>query len=270
MYKGRDFYLNNISTNWKFIKDKEGVNLVTIITICYNSEKTILKTIESVFSQTFKNIEYIVIDGGSTDNTINLIKSNESGMAFWLSEPDFGPSDALNKGLVLAKGQYIFMLNSDDFIDENFIETTLKEFDDNCDFVFGDLKIGEFGKEYNRVQKGDKNYKKKIKYTMPNINQPSIVFKKRCFDRVGLYNIEKKIAPDHEFLLRCDTQGLIGKYSCEIVSYFSLCGLSDRNYFMGIKDVRDSCIYYSDNKITTKIKIMIYYLCRYYKRMLKK
>ena len=92
---------------------------VSIITISYNAEKTLEQTIKSVINQTYKNIEYIIIDGGSTDNTLNIINNNEAKITKWISEPDKGLYDAMNKGAELAQGDYLIFMNAGDtFVDE--------------------------------------------------------------------------------------------------------------------------------------------------------
>ena len=96
--------------------------LISIITVCYNAEGTIEQTIRSVLNQTYKNIEYIIIDGFSTDNTLNIIERYKDSIAMVVSERDQGIYDAMNKGLSLAKGCFIGFLNADDWYDENALE----------------------------------------------------------------------------------------------------------------------------------------------------
>ena len=103
---------------------------ISIITVCRNSEQYLNETIESVVQQTYPHIEYIVIDGNSTDNTINIIKKNEANIYKWISEPDNSMYDAINKGLKLATGDYLLILNSDDSLASNSIieKRKLKQF----------------------------------------------------------------------------------------------------------------------------------------------
>src|ERR1022692_4955582 len=92
---------------------------ITIVTVCRNSEAFLAATIKSVVGQTYPNLEYIIIDGASTDGTLTIIKQYESEIDAWLSEPDTGMYEAMNKGLHLATGDYILMLNSDDLLTSN-------------------------------------------------------------------------------------------------------------------------------------------------------
>jgi glycosyltransferase involved in cell wall biosynthesis len=116
--------------------------IISIITVCFNSEKTILDTINSVKSQNYKHIEYIVIDGGSKDQTIQIINSNLNRIAKFTSEPDLGIYDAMNKGINLASGEVVGFLNSDDiYYDHCVVEKIANAFiqDLSLDAVYGDL-----------------------------------------------------------------------------------------------------------------------------------
>ena len=101
--------------------------IISIITVSYNSDKTIEKTIKSVSAQTYSKIEYIIVDGGSSDNTVRIIQDNEEYIDKWISEPDRGLYDAMNKGVKIATGKIIGILNSDDiFIDNDVIKNIAK------------------------------------------------------------------------------------------------------------------------------------------------
>lgn len=125
--------------------------------------------------------------------------------------------------------------------------------------------IGKPYNEYNHKIKGDKYYYKKISYTMPRINQPTIVFKKECLDIVGFYNLNKKVAPDYDWLLRLYKKGLKGKYNENIITYFTLDGNSHIQYFKGIKEVRESSFENGGSIFWTNF----YYYARYTKRYIK-
>ena len=116
--------------------------LVSIITICRDSEKTISKTIESVKNQTYKNIEYIIIDGKSEDRTIDIIQSYKDNISKIISEKDDGIYDAFNKGMSLAQGQFLGIINSDDVYKTNSLKIISKYIkkNDKIDFIFGSVK----------------------------------------------------------------------------------------------------------------------------------
>ena len=116
--------------------------LVSIITVVRNNEKYLEETIKSVLDQTYKNFEFIVIDGNSTDKTLDIIKKYDNEINYWISEDDKGIYDAFNKGLDLAKGKYIVFVNSDDILTNNAIKM-LSEYDTkypNIDFLFGSVR----------------------------------------------------------------------------------------------------------------------------------
>ena len=271
IYRTYDDYLsmNTVKKGGKYLngksKDKESP-LVSIITVCRNASLTLEKTIQSVLEQTYPNIEYIIIDGDSTDKTLDMIKKYEDDIDLWISEPDEGATDAINKGFTICNGELIFLLNADDYVTSDFISNAVESFDEDCDFVFGDCLIGNFGGEYNRLLKGDKNYIKKIAYTMPRVNQPTIVFKKRCLDTVGLYDTAKKVAPDYDWLVRGYVKNITGKYTDKLVTYFALDGNSDKYYYKGLYEVRESSLRYAGSIYITNI----YFLARYCKRIIKR
>ena len=115
--------------------DKEKLNMkLSIITVSLNNKDTIEQTIRSVLSQTYNNVEYIVIDGGSTDGTVDIIKKYEDKISYWVSESDKGIYDAMNKGIRKATGDIVGILNADDFyVDENVLEKVVKCFEKEKD-----------------------------------------------------------------------------------------------------------------------------------------
>lgn len=115
--------------------------VISVITVVYNGENTLEQTFQSVFNQTYPNVEYLVIDGGSKDKTVEIIKAYQSKIDYWISEPDRGLYDAMNKGIAAAKGDYLFFLNADDqFYDNAVLEKMISSFD-NADVYYGDVMI---------------------------------------------------------------------------------------------------------------------------------
>ena len=216
---------------------------VSVITICKNAEKTIQKTIDSVKLQSYKKLEFIIIDGNSTDTTVEILQKNSDHIDLWISEPDLGPADAINKALHLFSGEYFFILAADDEIPEMFFEhaTSLLKKNPEYSFVYGDLKLSSENGTTS-LQKGDTNYRKKIKYFMPKINQPSIVFRREFYDLVGDQNILYKVAPDYDWLLRGHLNGLRGLYSDKLIVKFSVLGNSNIYFTKGLEDVKNISI----------------------------
>lgn len=177
---------------------------VSIITATYNSERTIKDTLASVKQQSYDNIEHIIIDGASTDKTINLLDLyGHKGPK--LSETDNGIYDAMNKGVRMAEGNIIGILNSDDFYADNkVIENVVKAFEDkNCDAVYGDLVYVD-GKQSKKVVRkwvsGKYNRKQFYKGWMPP--HPTVFIRKEVYEKYGLFNLKFKSSADYELLLR--------------------------------------------------------------------
>jgi glycosyltransferase involved in cell wall biosynthesis len=181
---------------------------ISIITVCYNSEKTIATTIESVLVQTYHDIEYIIIDGNSTDKTVEIIKNNFQFSTFnfqLVSEPDTGMYDAMNKGIRMATGEIIGILNSDDFYNHpNCIERVAEVFrNQTIDACFADIRFVN-----------PKNQEKTVRYySSAKFNpgkfrlgfmpaHPTFFVRKKYFDQIGYYKTDYRIAADFELLMR--------------------------------------------------------------------
>jgi len=176
---------------------------ISIITVCYNSSKTIEKTFKSIKSQSYENIEYIVIDGGSSDNTLKIIGDYKKIISKHLSEPDMGLYDAMNKGIALATGDLVGILNSDDiFNDIKVIENVVKfHKNNNIEASVGNIiQFNEFGKIVRKYSaKNWKPEKLKIGF-MPA--HPSIFFKRGLFEKYGKYHLDFVSGADYELIVR--------------------------------------------------------------------
>jgi glycosyltransferase involved in cell wall biosynthesis len=178
---------------------------VSIITVCFNSAKTIRDTIESVLSQDYPDIEYIVIDGGSNDQTLKIVRGYSDRIAVIVSEKDRGIYDAMNKGIALASGEIVGMLNSDDiYMNEHAVSELMKKMQDaKSDSVFADLVIVD-PDDLNKVLRYyDSSYfnPKKFRFGwMPA--HPTFFVKKSLYDKVGPYSLDYQISADYEMLIR--------------------------------------------------------------------
>ena len=178
---------------------------ISIITVSFNSAKTIKETIESILIQDYNNIEYIIIDGGSSDETIDIVKSYGKKISYFISEKDNGIYDAMNKGIKAATGDIIGILNSDDFYPNSFVLSNVaRSFEKyNCDAVYGDLVYVK-AKDATQIkrywQAGNYNTSKiKNGWMLPH---PTFFVKKVMYDRHGLYNSALKRAADYEMILK--------------------------------------------------------------------
>jgi glycosyltransferase involved in cell wall biosynthesis len=178
----------------------------SIITVAYNSEKTIERTIKSVLSQSFKNFEYIIIDGGSKDKTndiINQYKDKFEGRLTHISEPDKGIYDAMNKGIALSKGMLIGLLNSDDYYYDNTLSMVYDVYTttDSKTVITGELIFkSETGEQLLKSSK--ERFLKKTKHYKNGVRHPATFVPKAVYDELGLFNIDYKIAADAELMYR--------------------------------------------------------------------
>ena len=187
---------------------------VSIITVCYNSSKTIEDTIQSVINQTYSNIEYIIIDGLSTDNTLEIVNKYQDKIAKVVSEKDAGLYDAINKGIGLATGEIIANLNSDDFyIDNNVIADVVAKMEkEKSHTLYADLYYVE-AVDTNKVTRNwiSGAYKKGMFFKGWMPPHPTFFVRKSVYNNYGKFNLELKSAADYEIMLR-----FIHKHECSI------------------------------------------------------
>lgn len=198
---------------------------VTIITVVFNGVNTLEKTIQSVINQTYANKEYIIIDGGSTDGSIDIITRYEDSIDYWVSEADKGLYYAMNKGVKFANGTWVNFMNSgDDFYDNLTLEQIFSAEHTGVDVLFGDIMINFNGKNKVKVktQKLDLFWK-----GMPFCHQACFVKKDLMLNYS--FNTQYKLAADYESLYRMYVEHKIFKYLNIIVCNFLAGGLSDNN-----------------------------------------
>ncbi|PQJ72086.1 glycosyltransferase family 2 protein [Polaribacter butkevichii] len=176
---------------------------ISIITVCYNSAKTIEKTFKSVANQTYTDIEYIVVDGGSKDTTLEIVEKYKKIVSQSVSEPDKGLYDAMNKGIKMATGDLVGILNSDDiFTDESVLENVANfHKQNNIDASVGNIiQFNEEGKTVRKYSAKNWNPEKLKIGFMPA--HPAIFFKRELFDQFGNYQLDFTIGADYELITR--------------------------------------------------------------------
>lgn len=178
---------------------------ITIITVCYNSASHIEDAINSVAGQDYQEIEHIVIDGNSDDGTRQILEKHSGKLADWISEPDRGIYDAMNKGIKKANGDVIGILNSDDFYFDNQVLTKVaKAFSDiETDAVFGDLIFvnpNDLSQTIRTYSSNSWHPGKFAKGYMPA--HPTFFVRKKFYEKYGLFETDYKIAADYEMLIR--------------------------------------------------------------------
>ena len=229
----------------------------SIITICFNSERTIERTIRSVLTQTFTDYEYIIVDGGSKDSTLDIVKKYEplfKGRMKWRSEPDRGIYDAMNKGIMRSSGIIIGIVNSDDWLEPEALAYVYRKFEDNGkreDVIYA-------GDMYFHHRNGKKSVlkaslKKLAQYAkigdIAGIRHPATFVPMKLYDKYGMFDIRMKISADADFLLRIFRAAGVDGYVLinQCVTNMSDCGTSntlsldfisnkmlpDRKYLMG-------------------------------------
>lgn len=181
--------------------------LVSIITVCFNSSRTILETITSVNNQTYQQIEHIFIDGQSSDNTVSIIEENAERGPCIISEEDSGLYDAMNKGIKLCRGTIIFILNSDDiFFNKHVVENIVELFIQNpkIEIVYSNILFSENENLNNiiRYWKLSSEYKKGYFHKGWHPPHPGFVVKKKIYDKLGYFDLKFKIAADFDIMLR--------------------------------------------------------------------
>lgn len=189
---------------------------ISLITATYNSAETLRDTMQSVLNQTFKDIDYIIVDGGSKDGTLDIVKEYEplfEGRLRWISEPDKGIYDALNKGILMAKSDIVGIMHSNDFFASNDVLQKVAdtfEADDSLDGVYGDVKYVDKQDVIKTVRHYSSAKFKRKKLLMGLIPaHPTFYAKKKCFEQYGLYNTDLKIAADFDMFVRLIWKGNI-------------------------------------------------------------
>lgn len=198
---------------------------ITIITVCYNSESTIEKTILSVINQNYKELEYIIVDGRSTDGTVDIIKKYESHISKWISEPDQGIYDAMNKGIRMSSGEIIAFLNSDDWYMEDTLEYVCQRFQDEKIMILsgeGYLWQNEICIGMSKDSLIDEN---SIRFRMIYFH-PSTFSRRKIFEQIGGFDTRYLIAADYAWTLKAYDSGIIPIRTSKCLSNFRFGGAS--------------------------------------------
>lgn len=233
---------------------------ISIITVVYNNEKTINEAINSVLNQNYDNIEYIIIDGGSKDNTIAEITKYKDRLGYFVSEKDNGLYDAMNKGIREATGDIIGILNSDDlYQDINVISDVMRHFaDEKLDILYGDLVYVK----NDDVSSVVRNWKSKSYYKdfFENANvppHPSLFLRKRVYQEAGLFNLDYKIAADYELMLRIfKNYNFKSKYINRLIVRMRLGGASNESFSSIIKQNREVLSAWKINNLKSPFYLM--------------
>jgi glycosyltransferase involved in cell wall biosynthesis len=203
--------------------NREGKPLVSIITVARNAESLLDKTIRSVLSQTYDNVEYIVIDGQSSDGTLDVVRRSNMEIDYWLSEADAGIYDAMNKGVALSLGEFIGIIGAGDWYERDAVERAVLAFSrSNADVVYGDVELvdEQTGLSYRKQSKSEL-----MPRTMSSISHPT-VFVKRSIYASRLFNTKMRIAADYDLFLGLYTNRYRFEHSGGLVAHILTGGVS--------------------------------------------
>ncbi len=218
---------------------------MSIITVVYNAVDTIEKTIKSVINQNYNNTEYIIIDGGSTDGTIDVIKEYTDKISVFISEKDNGIFDAMNKGVKYATGDVVGFINSDDWYNDNVFSKISDEFlEKKCDILCGAFQNVIDGK-LATVEKA-KTADDTIRVYFPYCHQ-AIFAKKELFEQVGLFDLKYKLGADYDWVLRCYLAGMAISVSDCLIAFFSKNGRSMGNFSKGLRECKEIALINDDH-----------------------
>lgn len=210
----------------------------SIITVTYNSRTFLAETIQSVLSQDFCDFEYIIIDGGSSDGTLDIIRSfaDSDSRISWISEPDEGISDAFNKGIRMTGGDIIGILNSDDTYAAGALAAigAVFETDSACDVAHGDMLRFQGDAPLFRLKPVPVD--ERVWHEMP-VNHPATFVRRRAYDLVGMFDTRLKVAMDYDLVLRLYREGCRFRYLERVLANMRYGGASDERFLAARREV---------------------------------
>ncbi|MGD0845166.1 MAG: glycosyltransferase family 2 protein [Geobacteraceae bacterium] len=197
--------------------------VVTVVTAVYNGAESIERSIISVIGQSFPTFEYIIIDGGSGDSTVELLRRYEESIEYWISEPDYGIYDALNKGISLARGEWLYFLGADDaLVDSHVLEKVFLERHDTK-LLYGDVLYGDTGTTYGGAFT-------RLKLTKKNICQQGIFYRSDLFQTLGHFDLKYPLLADWVFNMKVfSLRESRPEHLDMVVAEYSLSGASNRS-----------------------------------------
>ena len=220
-----------LRTKGLFKKHEANRPLVTVITVVFNGAGDLEKTLLNVLNQTYNNVEYIVVDGGSTDGTLDIIRKYDHAIDYWVSEKDGGIYDAMNKGIRLATGNWLNFMNSGDLFYEN---TTLDKIEfkyrPKFSILYGDIQTFSKRNQFNVRKISGPVSVQNLVMKMPICHQ-SMFVNLQSFKHIGLFDTNYKICADHDWLIKALLAGQQASYVKECIALCNLDGVSSTSIF---------------------------------------
>lgn len=223
----------------------------SIITVSYNSARTIRDTLESIRNQDYEDIEYIIVDGGSADGTLDIISEYSDIVTRMVSEPDHGISDAMNKGIRMATGDVIGIIHSDDMLYEGALRRIAAVYDESIDVYYGDCVVCDESGNLMHVLTA-KSDLSDMPYSFGLIH-PSTFITKRAYGEWGLYSTSHKYAMDYELLLRFYKKQAVMKYVNAAMAVYRVGGTNQIYRKKTIMEVRNISIHYGANPVKAEM-----------------
>jgi glycosyltransferase involved in cell wall biosynthesis len=211
-----------------------GFPKISVITVCFNAASTVEKTITSVLAQNYPSLEYIVVDGGSKDKTLEIVKKYQNKISLVISEPDNGPFDAMNKGISLANGELIGIINADDWYEINTFQKVAKAYSENheVDLICGNMQYWEGSRRAKLSFANLGRLKKEM-----SLNHPTIFISKVGYTKFGSFDLDYRLASDYELALRFYINNAKIIVIDSILANMRLDGMSDKNWSIALKEV---------------------------------
>jgi len=208
-------------------------DLISIVTVVFNGEQHIEETIKSIISQSYKNVEYIIVDGGSTDRTLEIIRQYSDKIDYWISEKDEGISDAFNKGINLAQGELIGLINADDYLIEGSLQVVMNTYKKSDPKVICAGMVILHPKRdprtwYSTLASLDKEM---------TIAHPATFIPRIFYDKVGGYRTDFKVAMDYELMLRMKKSSIDFLMLGHITTTMRGGGVSSQHYWAGLLEI---------------------------------
>lgn len=200
---------------------------ITISTPCFNSESTIEETIKSIISQDYPNLEYNIIDGASTDRTLDIVNKYRDKIHKVISEKDKGISDAFNKGVLNAEGDLIGNINSDDLLLPGALRTIAEEIEEDTDVIYGNgVRLFDDGTTTPYLCLPIKEL-----YNQMALVHPAVFVRKRCYEKFGVFDLQYKSCMDRDLMLRMYVGGAKFQYIDKLLVAYRMGGASDKSFF---------------------------------------
>ncbi len=248
-------------------ENKQTNPLISVITVVFNGDKSLEATIKSIVSQLTEAVEYIIIDGGSCDGTLDIIRRYSNSIAYWVSEPDMGIYDAWNKGIAQSRGKFIAFVGADDVVSENYFTTYLAKITTSPAVDYWSSKVIFAGNKLRVIGK-PWSWGRFRRYM--SVAHVGSMHKRDLYEKYGLYNISYKIVGDYEFLLRIGA-GLNAGFIDEITVTMGVDGVSNKYFRDALLETRMAKLHNSTcNQFVADFDILVAILKGMFRNGLKK